>query len=227
MGFVKLGAVSYRYPKTVLLGWLLLVVVLGPYSSKLSSALKGHGLLADGAYSQVEHALSSRFGIPEEPVILVFEKKNAATELQFHRYIKLALSGLADVKGLKSLISPWQQEGMLKPGAAYALLAFEQKPYEMKPVLDELRKLLPRNEEISSIQLTGKSVVQVDVNQASQHDLRKAELIGLPIAFFILWYAFGGAASAIYLSLSACSELLRLWGWRLCWVHDWSYRTSS
>ena len=115
MGFVKLGAASYRYPKTVLLGWLLLLVVIGPSSSKLSSVLKGHGLLADGAYTQVAHALSSRFGVPDEPVILVFQKKNAATELQFHRFIKLTLSGLADAKGLKSLISPWQQEGMLKP----------------------------------------------------------------------------------------------------------------
>ncbi len=221
MGFVKLGAASYRYPKTVLLGWLLLLVVIGPSSSKLSSVLKGHGLLADGAYTQVAHALSSRFGVPEEPVILVFQKKSAATELQFHRFIKLTLSGLADAKGLKSLISPWQQEGMLKPGAAYALLSFEQKPYEMKPVLDELRKLLPQNEGISSIQLTGKSVVQVDVNQASQHDLRKAELIGLPIAFFILWYAFGGAASAIVpviigmFGVTAAMGLMALLGTRL------------
>ena len=91
----------------------------------------------------------------------------------------------------------------------------------MKPVLDELRKILPRNEGISSIQLTGKSVVQVDVNQASQHDLRKAELIGLPIAFFILWYAFGGAASAIVpviigmFGVTAAMGLMALLGTRL------------
>ncbi len=124
MGFVKLGAVSYRYPKTVLLGWLLLLVVLGPYSSKLSSVLKGHGLLADGAYSQVEHALSLRFGIPEEPIILVFQKKNAATELQFHRYIKLTLSGLADVKGLNIAHFPLAARGYAETGSGLRAARF-------------------------------------------------------------------------------------------------------
>ena len=124
MGFVKLGAVSYRYPKTVLLGWLLLLVVIGPSSSKLSSVLKGHGLLADGAYTQVAHALSSRFGVPEEPVILVFQKKNAATELQFHRFIKLTLSGLADAKGLKYAHFPLAAGGYAEAGSCLRAACF-------------------------------------------------------------------------------------------------------
>src|SRR5690606_23078881 len=106
---------------------------------------------------------------------------------------------LGQLDGLVKQVSPFdsfmEMEEMMTNHAAYALLVFEQKPYEMKAVLQELRKLIPHNEHIF-VQVTGKSVVQADVNRASQQDLQKAELIGIPVAFVILWLAFGGIVSA-------------------------------
>ncbi|NOU75854.1 MMPL family transporter [Paenibacillus sp. LMG 31458] len=196
MDFQKLAIISLRYPKAIILVWTLFLIFFGFYAPKLPTVLKDHGLLPNGAYVKVEHTLSSDFHVPEDPVILVFEKKEFVSPEQFQQFIQQTLFPLKGIDGLSEMVSPLQREGMLKGNFAYALLAFKHNSYEMKPVLDEIHRRLPNNRDIS-VKMTGKSVVQADVNRASQNDLRKAERIGIPAAFIILWLAFGGIISAM------------------------------
>lgn len=196
MNFRKLAVISLRYPKTILVVWALFLIFFGCYAPKLSSVLKDHGLMPDGDYAKVRHMLSSDFRIPEDPVILVFEKKEFVSAKQLQRFIQNTLLQLKGIDGLSETVSPLKNERMIKGNFAYARLAFKHTPHEMKPVIDEIQRRLPSNRDIS-VKMTGKSVVQADVNQASQHDLRQAELIGIPAAFIILWLAFGGIVPAM------------------------------
>lgn len=196
MGYQKLAFLSLRYPKTILGLWALFLIFFGLYAAKLPTVLKDHGLLPEGAYLKVQHMLSDDFHIPEDPVILVFEKKDSVSPESFRLFILQTLVRLQGIGGLKQVVSPLETTGMLENNFAYALLAFEQRSYGMKPVLDEMRQRLPSHSGIS-VRMTGKSVVQADVNQASQMDLKRAELIGIPAAFLILWLAFGGVVSAM------------------------------
>ncbi|TXK73862.1 MMPL family transporter [Paenibacillus sp. N3.4] len=196
MDFQKLASMSLRYPKTILLFWTLFFIFFGIYAPKLPTVLQDHGLISDGAYVKVEHILSSDFHIPENPIILVFEKKEWITPKQFQQFIQQNLFQLHGIEGLSQIISPLDREGMVQGDFGYALLAFTQSPYEMKPILNEIQRRLVNNKDIS-VKMTGKSVVQEDVNRASQSDLKQAERIGIPVAFFILWLAFGGITSAL------------------------------
>lgn len=196
MGYHKLAVLSIRYPKTIILLWSLFLIFFGFYASKLPTVLKDHGLLPDGDFAKVQQILSSDFHIPEDPVILLFENKKNVSPRQFQRFIQQTLIQMQGMDGLTEVVSPLNREGMLKRNFGYALLVFKQKSYEMKQVLDEIHNRLPTHSGIS-VKLTGKSAVQADVNRASEHDLRKAERIGIPVAFIILWLAFGGIVSAI------------------------------
>jgi RND superfamily putative drug exporter len=196
MDFQKLAIISHRFPIVIILVWTLFLIFFGFYAPKLSTVLKDHGLLPNGAFVKVEHILSSDFHIPKDPVILVFEKKDFVSPERFQRFIQQTLFQLQGTDGLSEMVSPLEREGMLKGNFAYALLAFKHNPHEMKPVLDEIHRRLPNHRDIS-VKLTGKSVVQADVNRASHNDLRKAERIGIPAAFIILWLAFGGIISAM------------------------------
>jgi RND superfamily putative drug exporter len=196
MGYLPLALFSFRHPKTIILLWALLLIFFGFYASRLPTVLKDHGLLPDGAYVKAQHILSADFHIPEDPVMLVFEKKQLVSLEQFQRYIEQSLFQMRGIEGLNEVVSPLQEQGMLEGNFAYALLAFTSKPYEMKPVLEDIHRRLPKHSDIS-VKMTGKYVVQADVNRASQHDLRKAELIGIPAAFMIMWLAFRGIVSAI------------------------------
>jgi len=196
MDFQRLAIISLRYSKIIILVWALLLGFFGFYAPKLPAVLKDHGLLPNGAYVKVEHILSSDFHIPKDPIILVFEKKEFISPEQFREFIQQTLLPLQAINGLSEMVSPLNREGMLKGNAAYALLAFKQSPHEMNPVLEDIQKRLPSNRDIS-VKMTGKSAVQADVNRASQKDLGKAERIGIPAAFLILWIAFGGIVPAL------------------------------
>ncbi|RAP77548.1 MMPL family transporter [Paenibacillus montanisoli] len=196
MGFQKLAAIAYRYPIAIILFWTLFLVIFGYYAPKLSTVVKGHGLQPNGAYVQVERLLSTEFHIPEDPAILVFEKKENVSRQQFQLFIQQTLVLLRGVDGLSEMVSPLEREGMLKGNFAFALLAFHNGPHEMKQVIGDIQRRLPDNRHIS-VKMTGKSVVQADVNSASRQDLIKAERIGIPVAFIILWIAFGGILAAL------------------------------
>lgn len=196
MNLRKLANISIKYPKVIILIWLLFFIIFGFSAPKLPTVLKDHGLIPDGESTIVQHTMSTDFHIPEDPVILVFEKKESVSDENFRWFIQKTLFQLKGIDGLTQMVSPLQREGMTNGNFAYALLAFKQKTYEMTPVLDEIQRRLPMNTEIS-VKLTGKSVVQTDVNRASQTDLIKAERIGIIAAFIILWLAFGGAISAM------------------------------
>jgi len=194
----RLADISLRYPKLILLLWSLFFVFFGHYATRLPDSLKDHGLMPRGAYVQVEHILASEFHIPQDPIILVFEKKRSAAPAQLERYIQLTLDRMQGVKGLSQVLSPLGRKDMMSGDFAYALLGYRQHMdvHEKQEMLDEIHSHLPIQQDIK-VMLTGKPVVQADVNKASQHDLGKAERIGIPAAFIILWLAFGGIVSAL------------------------------
>ncbi|MDQ0111250.1 MMPL family transporter [Paenibacillus harenae] len=194
--FQLLAVIAYRYPKTIILGWVLFMLFFSYSAPKLPQVLHDHGLAPDGAFAKVEQQLASDFRIPKDPVILVFEKKAAVTPQTFRRYIQQALNRLQGMEGLNSAISPLDHDDMFKGNFAYALLSFQQEPHQMEAVLEHVRKKLPSHSD-AKIGITGKSAVQADVNRASQSDLFKAERIGVPAAFVILLLAFGGIRSAL------------------------------
>ncbi|TVY09195.1 MMPL family transporter [Paenibacillus cremeus] len=196
MGLRKLAVLSFRYPKAILVFWTMFLVLFGFYAPKLTTVLQDHGLLADGSYVKVQQILAEDFHVPKDPVILVFEKKQSVSQEQFQQYIASSMLQFKDMNGLLEVVSPLERAGMLEGDFAYALLSFRQHSYEMKPVLDEMHRRLSHHPAIS-VRMTGKSVVQADVNEASFKDLTQAERIGIPAAFLILWIAFGGVVSAL------------------------------
>jgi len=196
MGYRMLANLSFRFPTWIIVLWTAFFVIFGTYATQLPDVLKDHGLVSEGSFSHVQQTLSSKFGIPDEPIMLVFEKETSVTTQQFRRYIENVLMRMQSVEGLSSQVSPFEKEEMLQGNVAYALLGFRQQSYRIGPVLEQIREHLPTSSHIT-VGMTGKSVVQYDVNQASRNGLKTAELIGLPIAFMILLFAFRGVVFAL------------------------------
>lgn len=175
---------------------LAALLLSGLLAVKLPDALRGHGLTPEGSYAQAQRVLAAKYRIPAEPVVVLFERPPSVPDLQFHRFIRMTLDRLRPVEGLESVVSPLDRDGLEDGSAAYALLSFRQPSYAMDPVVDELRRRLPEDERMT-VRLAGKSVVQADVNRASRQDLERAEAVGIPLAFVVLWFAFGGALAAL------------------------------
>ncbi|HEY2493401.1 MAG TPA: MMPL family transporter [Paenibacillus sp.] len=196
MGYRMLAKLSLRFPTWIIVLWTAFFVIFGTYAMKLPAVLKDHGLVTNGSFTHVQKVLTSDFGIPDDPIMLVFEKETSVTTQQFHQYIANSLLRMRSIEGLSSLVSPLEREGLFHENVAYALLGFRQHAYQIGPVLEQIRQQLPTSSHIS-VGVTGKSVIQYDVNLASRQGLETAELIGLPIAFVILLFAFRGVLFAL------------------------------
>ncbi|MET3544429.1 RND superfamily putative drug exporter [Paenibacillus favisporus] len=197
---------ALRYPAWVLACWTALLVLCGSAAISLPSILKDHGLRTEGTSAQVERILSEDYQLPNEPAVVVFEREPGASRASLESGIRTVLEHLRRVDGSLTVISPLEHEGMLDNQAAYALLGLNNQDQTAGTGLDAIRSALSEPPGVK-ITLTGKPVVQDDVNRASMHDLKRAELIGLPLAFLILFYAFGGWIYALIPIAAGCTAV--------------------
>ncbi|GGD57429.1 MMPL family transporter [Paenibacillus nasutitermitis] len=195
MGFRALAVLSHRYPAIIIVMWVLFLGFCGINAHKLPGVLKDHGLTPAGAYEQVRQILESEFRIPGDPVLLVFEKRETVREAEFKRYIMRTLQDLQGVEGLLTVRSPHEEPGMVRGNLAYALLSIDSKRYDTAAILEDIQQRLPVDGNML-VRVTGNAAIQADVNRASLHDMKQAEMAGIPVAFLILLFAFGGVAAA-------------------------------
>jgi putative drug exporter of the RND superfamily len=191
----KLGGHIYRHRKTVLSLWLLIIALSVVFALKLPSVLSGNGFEYKGEYNETRMLLEKEFGHAKSSIILVFERKSTVNDRDWNQYIKGTFEDLKNFDGAKSVTSPFDREGMIKDEVAYGVLAFDKKAEDLSTEINQLNKIL-KNKKGLTVTMTGEPIIVQDLNLASQEDLAKAEMIGLPIALLVLVLAFGGLIAA-------------------------------
>ncbi|RBW69043.1 MMPL family transporter [Bacillus taeanensis] len=187
----------YRFRKAILLSWLITAIVLGIFAFKLPSALHGSGFETEGTYAEVEKILKNDFNVPAHTMLLVFEKKTSETsDEQLKTSMNNTLERLTELEGFSMISSSFETGEGIKQNAAYAAISFDENGQKSAQNIEKVRNKLA-NDEFINISLTGGPVIEEDMNMASQHDLKRAELIGLPIALIVLLFAFGGLVAAV------------------------------
>jgi putative drug exporter of the RND superfamily len=191
----KFGNFLYTYRKWVLLVWITAIAFLGFFASKLPTVLSGNGFEYKGEYSETRKLLEVDFGQAKSSIILVFEKDQTISDEKFHEFIQDTYTNLHPFKTAKQKISPLEREGMLKGNVAYGLLTFNKKAENLGNEINQLKDIL-HNKKGLKVTMTGEPIIVQDLNVASQEDLAKAEMIGLPIALMVLILSFGGLVAA-------------------------------
>ncbi|MEH7356067.1 MMPL family transporter [Neobacillus drentensis] len=191
----KLGGFIYRHRKWMLIIWILVICLFGFFALKLPTVLSGNGFEYKGEYNETRKILEEKFGHAKSTIILVFEKDKSVSDDDFKIYIQETLKKLSDFDGAKKITSPFEREGMIKGQYAYGLITFDKKAENLGKEIEQLSTLL-KNKPGLKVTMTGEPIIVQDLNIASQEDLAKAEMIGLPIALVVLILAFGGLVAA-------------------------------
>ncbi|MEO2074145.1 MAG: MMPL family transporter [Bacillus sp. (in: firmicutes)] len=191
----KFGNFLYTYRKWVLLVWITAIAFFGFFASKLPTVLSGNGFEYKGEYSETRKLLEDDFGQAKSSIILVFEKEQTISDEKFHEFIQDTYNNLHPFKTARQKISPLEREGMLKGNVAYGLLTFNKKAENLGNEINQLKDIL-YNKKGLKVTMTGEPIIVQDLNVASQEDLAKAEMIGLPIALMVLILSFGGLVAA-------------------------------
>lgn len=185
-----------RSHKWLLALWVIVAVVMGYFAIQLPSLLEGDGFRTDGEYEQVQEELNTTFDFPESTLLLLFENKS-------ENEISTTLEKMKQLDLQTDIQSPLDNDEMKKGQLAYATIQLENEPANMGEVISNIESVISQQEGIT---LTGAPVISEDINKASQQDLKRAELIGLPVALVILILAFGTViASLLPLLIGAVS----------------------
>jgi putative drug exporter of the RND superfamily len=182
------------YFKLFIILWLLAFAFLGFSAIKLPALLGGDGFEAEGEFKNVEKELTSTFDRPNSTILILFEKQPDESEHIFHSKISNKLKEIKNLHIAKAIQSPLAEKQLIKGDLAYAIVAFDKEKEELK---DEIKSIRNLTKEDSSIKLTGVPIINQDFNKASQDDLKRAELIGLPFAVVVLILAFGSVVASI------------------------------
>ncbi|XEC95399.1 MMPL family transporter [Paenibacillus tarimensis] len=202
-----LGEICYRFRKTVVTVWIVFVVALSFFSVQLPSVLKGSGFVMEGSFAEVNTILKENFSVYESTLMLVFERPESIEEQVFQSFVADTVERMRslELERLMHVSTPFEAEGvrhdpdMLKGNVAYATFSFDLEIKDMKTNIGIVREAV---REVSasggplSVRLTGTPIIEEDLNTASQEDLTRAEMIGLPVALIVLLFAFGGFVAA-------------------------------
>jgi RND superfamily putative drug exporter len=190
----KQPSIIVRSWRLILAFWLVAAVIFGFFASKLPSKLEGDGFRTDGDYEAVQQELHDTFNFPEDTLLVLFEKAENQSPESYQNQISSVLSDIEATGDPSAIDSPLENKEFMKEHVAYAAVHYDDQSLEMDPIIDEVQSIIKGEKGVS---ITGGPVISKDINKASQDDLKRAELIGLPVALIVLLLALGTVVSSI------------------------------
>jgi putative drug exporter of the RND superfamily len=198
--FHLLGNVTYRYRWPILFLWGALLLASAFFAPHLDDRLEGGGFDGSGSEAErVQDLIIEEFGASPATLTIVFEGDGlSATSEDFLAEQDEALEELRELEEVRyittyadtkdpSLISESGERG-------YALVGFDIPVEETQDLVDEVRSKV-RSDELKTY-VTGAPAVYLDIQNASNEDIRQAEKYAFPLALVILIVAFGTLVAA-------------------------------
>jgi len=195
----RLGALVARRPRRVLVGWLVVLAVLGLFSTGLERHASSRAVFVDGSESKREHDIVARQFGSETAVVVLLRGPNAEVERQGKR-----LQAWYEMDPGTTVVSPWAAGGTiegLQPSRREAALIVN---VEGAPT-DDVTKTLPRIEEgvdriVSppvSTSIAGAPALINSIQEANDHAAELGQLISFPALIIVLLLVFRSVFAAM------------------------------
>jgi putative drug exporter of the RND superfamily len=191
---------AYRYRWAVLVFWAVLLLVSAFFAPRLGEELKGGGFDGSGSEAErVQDLLIEDFGTSPSALTIVFEGGGESAKSEdFRAKQDRALEELRELDAVSSVTTyaDARDERLISKDGdkAYALVAFNVTVEETQDLVGEVRDRV-RTEELTTY-VTGAPAVYLDIQNASNEDIRRAEKYAFPLALVILIVAFGTLVAA-------------------------------
>jgi RND superfamily putative drug exporter len=198
LSFLSLGQIVYRWRWAVVAAWALVLLVCLPFAPRAGSAFKVGGFSNPEIESaRARAALEAGLDFHASVLLVIFRHPEWVAEDP--RYLAEVDGALADVRtmpGVTRIVDHTtnpRQVGQDRR-VAYELLVLDLTPEQFQRVLPDVQaRLRP-----SALEMTvaGPPAFYRDIEQISQHDLRRAEMISFPFALVALVVVFGSVVAA-------------------------------
>src|SRR5215207_1872629 len=170
------------------------------FAPNLSDRLKGGGFNgADSEAERVQEIMLEEFGVSPATLSVVFEGDGLSAQSQeFQEAQDAALDEVRELDAVSNVTSYSETNDPLfiseSGERSYALVGFDTPLEQAQGLVDEVRDKV-RTDELKTY-VTGASAVYLDITEASNEDIRRAEEYAFPLALVILVIAFGSLVAA-------------------------------
>ncbi len=190
---------TYRYRWFVVVVWGTLLLAGAFFAPNLSERLKGGFGSANSEAEQVQDVMIQEFGVSPTTFTIVFDGDRLPAEGQeFQKAQDRALDEVRELDEVENVIGYSETNDsrfVSEDGReSYALVNFNTPYDDAQDLVDEVRGKV-RSDELTTY-VTGAPAVYMDITEASNEDIRKAEKYAFPLALVILVVAFGSLVAA-------------------------------
>jgi RND superfamily putative drug exporter len=198
--FARLGAFVVRRRAAVLLAWGLLLLVALPLAPQVGSALRAGGFtLGDLEAARARQLLVDEVGLAPSSLAIVIRSQTAARagEPAFEAAVAAALRGVAHADHVTGIVGHWLSPRQVSADGrtVYEIVTLDLAPDDSPEALAPVQAALHEAPGIQAM-LAGGPAFYGDIQAVSESDLRRAELISLPLAALALLLVFGSVVAA-------------------------------
>ena len=194
---------AYRWRWAVLAFWVVLVLSVAPFLAPgAAEQLKGGGLILSGTESaNADEILGREFGLSSQSdIVAVFRSSSMMVDdAAYREQVMTAVSRLRAVGGIK-MVTTWYDSGLdsLVSPDRHATIAVIV-PGGDESSAEKAIPILHRALNVVTIEhyLVGNPAAAVDGQASAENDLRRSELVTLPLVLVLLLVIFRTAVAAL------------------------------
>ena len=196
--FSRLGRFAVRRRWAIVLAWAVILLVAVPLAPRVVGVLRAGGFILDDLESaRAKAVLQTELATPPSAVVIVYHSASATAGTPgFETAAAAAIARVPEapyvVRILPHTLSPRQVS--VDGHTAYDIVFLSIAPDDSPAALPGIRRLIqPGGLEV---QLAGGPAFYGDVQSVSESDLRRSEIVSLPLAAIALVIVFGSVVAA-------------------------------
>ncbi|MGW1617067.1 MMPL family transporter [Streptomyces sp. NPDC002285] len=197
----RLGAWATRHFRRVLVGWLVVVAVLGAFAPQVTSVLSGAGWQSNGSESvRVRELAEEHFGGNASYAIqvVVRSEQHRVSDPSVQEVIGRVTGELRSDDRISEVVAPQPGVSISRDGRTAVVLGgaaadTDEMVQAADDLKDRLRKLSTGD---VTVRATGPSVMWSDFNAANLEAMIHAEILSWPVTMGVLIIAFGSLVAA-------------------------------
>ncbi|MBX3070064.1 MAG: MMPL family transporter [Thermomicrobiales bacterium] len=197
--FAALGDFAYRRRWLVVAIWLTGFVLAVPILLRVEEPLKVGGFTSPGIESsRASAAVQRHLTSSQSTVVVLFHADNLqASDRLFDAEVRYTLQPIEELAYVDSIIFPSDDEHLISDDGrtAYAIVGIDLPTHEAQQRMGAFKEAL-RDPPDLEVLVAGAPAFYADIETVSQSDLRRAELIALPVALVALLLVFGSVVAA-------------------------------
>ena len=212
--FYKLGSFTYRFRVEIIAMWIIALCLCIPHLTKIMDPFQSTGFVATNSRSdQADKFLHDKLGVGNNQFLVIYHsKKLKASEKEFQNKIDKSLQNLKELPLEHEVILPRNNSKQISKDkhTAYVAILFKTNKALSRDELDKLQSKIKKPKNMT-MYLGGEPIFVEHINQQTQKDLFKADMIAAPVSIITLIIVFKTIVAAfIPVYLGASSALLIL-----------------